>query len=361
MQSSLFLPDVGPFELAPEDKSKFLENELRFLREHHQQHCGAYADLVNDWQRYSNDVTSLENYPYFPVSLFKEFELKSTSKDVMVVESSSTTSANASKIFVDKASRKRQAKSANRILSDFVGSERRPYIVFDLEETVRGAKSFSARGAAILSLAHLATEFYFVMRQEGDQLVLDQDALAKALKEIGNQPFLAYGFTFILYQAHQQISSSMELPSVHPDSTFLHSGGWKKLIELAVEKPVFNQTVAAPWGLDPSRIIDFYGTVEQVGMAYPDCRAGYKHVPYWADILIRRSDTLEVCRPGEVGLIQLVSSLPLAAPNHSVLSEDLGEIVMEDGCECGRRGKAFLFRGRAPKSEVRGCSDVVRR
>ena len=65
--------------------------------------------------------------------------------------------------------------------------------------------------------------------------------------------------------------------------------------------------------------------------------------------------------PGEQGLIQLISALPLAAPNHSVLSEDLGEIVSLDGCPCGRRGTSFVFRGRAPRSETRGCSDVVRR
>jgi hypothetical protein len=44
-----------------------------------------------------------------------------------------------------------------------------------------------------------------------------------------------------------------------------------------------------------------------------------------------------------------------------VLTEDMGEIVVTDGCACGRRGKAFVFRGRAPRAEVRGCSDVAGR
>ena len=128
-----------------------------------------------------------------------------------------------------------------------------------------------------------------------------------------------------------------------------------------MDKPVFNQVVASPWGLPAQRVIDFYGAVEQIGMPYPDCAEGYKHVPYWADVIVRRGDTLEPASTGESGLIQLVSCLPLAAPNHSVLTEDLGRIVLEDGCKCGRRGKAFLFEGRAPRAEVRGCSDVARR
>ena len=129
---------------------------------------------------------------------------------------------------------------------------------------------------------------------------------------------------------------------------------------MSVDKATFNRAVSAPWGLVPEHVIDFYGAVEQVGLPYPDCSQGLKHVPYWAEVITRRSDSLEPSAVGEQGLLQLVSCLPLSAPNHNVLTEDLGEIVLEDGCACGRRGRAFVFRGRAPKAEARGCSDVWR-
>jgi hypothetical protein len=99
--------------------------------------------------------------------------------------------------------------------------------------------------------------------------------------------------------------------------------------------------------------------VEQVGMPYPDCAAGLKHVPYWGEVIVRRADTLEAAPPGEAGLLQLLNCLPLSAPNQSVLTEDVGEIVLRDGCACGRRGTAFVFRGRAQRAEARGCSDVA--
>jgi len=292
--------------------------------------------------------------------LFKEYDLRSTNDSVAVVSSSATTSAEASKIFVDKATRKRQALSAHMILRDFIGADRRPYIVFDVEETVRGSKAFSARGAAILSLAPFASDFYFVMKQGDDRLVLDEAALLDALKRIGGGPFIAYGFTFILYQAHTAMDD-LPLRRAHPESVLLHSGGWKKLTDIAVDKASFNREVSFRWGLPASKVIDFYGLVEQVGVPYPDCAMGLKHVPYWANVLIRRADTLECAEPGESGLIQLMSALPLAGPNHSVLTEDLGRIERSDGCPCGRAGPAFTFQGRAPRSEPRGCSDVFRR
>lgn len=361
MKLDLFVSDVGPFSMDAKSKTKYLRAQLQELLRYHRERCDGYATITESWFRdRPNDGEQLADYPYIPVSLFKEYDLRSSEEQLAVVQSSSTTSNSAAKIYIDKESRKRQARSANMILSDFVGAERRPYIVFDLESTVRGNSGFSARGAAILALAHLASDFYFVMREGTDGIELDQVALEEAMLKIGSRPFIAYGFTYMLYQAHLALAET-RLPSAHPDSVFMHSGGWKKLVDIAVDKSTFNSIVASPWGISPERIIDFYGMVEQIGLAYPDCPAGVKHVPYWAEVIMRRADTLAPADPGESGLIQLISALPLAAPNHSVLAEDLGSIVRHDGCPCGRSGTAFVFEGRAPKSEVRGCSDVVRR
>lgn len=356
----LFVPDIGAFAMNAADKAEFLEEKLTALRDYHVDRCSAYRTLVKDWEMYSRSSGQfIDDYPFVPVSLFKEYDLISRTEDLSVVESSSTTSKNASKIFVDKESRKRQARSANMILRDFIGSERRPYIVFDIEETVRGVKGFSARGAAILSLAHLATDFHFVMKKTPEGLELDEAALFEALESIGDQPFIAYGFTFILYQALQRLDD-LRLPTAHPNTVFLHSGGWKKLTDIAVDKAAFNEVVSSPWGMDATSVIDFYGLVEQIGVPYPDCPEGVKHVPYWAEVRMRRADTLAPAEPGESGLIQLINALPLAGPSHSVLTEDLGHLERLDSCPCGRGGAAFVFEGRAPKSELRGCSDVLR-
>jgi hypothetical protein len=347
--------------MPPDEQRAFLAAQLRELLEHHRAHCPEYARLLGarPARRAGSAHDGLDGYPFLPVTLFKEYDLSSTDGPALSLHSSSTTSDSPSRIQADRATRSRQSLSAHRILGDFVGDERRPYLVFDAADTVRGTASMSAKGAAIMSLAHLASEFHFVARQEEGDLAIDEEALGRALDAIGDRPFLAYGFTYILYQLHARWRAGLDV-TAHPRSVFLHSGGWKRLTHLAVDKRRFNETVAGIWGLPPANVIDFYGVVEQAGLPYPDCSAGFKHVPYWADVIIRRSDTLDPAPVGETGLIQLVSCVPLSAPNHSVLTEDLGELVLLDGCACGRRGKAFVFRGRAPRSELRGCSDVPR-
>jgi hypothetical protein len=354
----MFLAEVSPYALSPEDKAAYLVPRMTELVAHHERHCSAYARLVGDWRRHQHgDVSSVEALPFLPVTAFKEYALRSADAAVSV-RSSSTTGQQPSQVYMDKPTRARASLSARAILADFIGDLKRPYLVFDAEDSVRGG-ALSARAAAVLSLAHFAETFHFVMRTEGTDLVLDHEALAAALDAIGDRPFIGYGFTYLLHQAHMAIASRGSGRPMHAESVLLHSGGWKRLMNQAVSKPDFDAAVAGAWGLDPARVIDFYGLVEQVGVPYPDCRVGHKHVPYWAEVIIRRADTLRPAGIGEVGLIQLLNCLPLGAPNHSVLTEDLGELVFEDGCPCGRRGRAFVFRGRAPRAEVRGCSDTM--
>ena len=59
------------------------------------------------------------------------------------------------------------------------------------------------------------------------------------------------------------------------------------------------------------------------------------------------------------GLLSLESIIPFSYPGHRILTEDIGVILGEDNCSCGKRGKFFLVNGRLPKSEIRGCSNVI--
>lgn len=103
---------------------------------------------------------------------------------------------------------------------------------------------------------------------------------------------------------------------------------------------------------------DYYGMVEQTGTIHLECEKGFLHTPIWADIIIRRPFDLSVANTNEIGIIQVNSLLARSYPGHCLLTEDLGMLLGEDNCECGRKGKYFIVQGRVPKAEIRGCSDT---
>nr|WP_282601556.1 hypothetical protein [Pantoea ananatis] len=41
-----------------------------------------------------------------------------------------------------------------------------------------------------------------------------------------------------------------------------------------------------------------------------------------------------------------------------MLTEDVGILLGEDDCSCGRMGKYFQVLGRLKNAEIRGCSDT---
>jgi len=138
----------------------------------------------------------------------------------------------------------------------------------------------------------------------------------------------------------------------------MHSGGWKRLQDQAVEKSLFNDQLARVVGCSADRVIDFYGMVESVGVIYPDCSEGNKHGPAFGDVIVRNPLTLEPVAPGQHGIVQVCSVLPTSFPGNLLLTEDLAQVIAYDGCPCGRRGISFRFAGRIPKAEVRGCGNI---
>ena len=105
-------------------------------------------------------------------------------------------------------------------------------------------------------------------------------------------------------------------------------------------------------------IYNYYGLVEQTGSIFIECKKCKCFVTsVFSDILIR-DKYFNVVKNGKKGLIQLFSLLPTSYPGHNILTEDIGEIVRDNGCQCGLLGKQFLVHGRAEQSEIRGCSDT---
>ena len=290
-----------------------------------------------------------------PVSIFKELELRSIpDEDIFkTVTSSGTTGQTVSRIFLDAGTAADQQTVLARIMGDLLGPNRLPYLVLDSKRVLRDRAMFSARGAGILGFSIFGSRTCYALN---DEMELDLPGVRAFLERYGDGPIFLFGFTFMIWKhVVQALEAQGERLSI-PRGILVHGGGWKKLAQEAVSPEEFKARVEAVTGI--SVIRDYYGMAEQTGGIYLECPCGHLHTSTWSDVLVRRGSDYGLCAPGEPGVLQVLSLLPRSYPGHSLLTEDLGVLLGEDDCPCGRLGTYFRVLGRIPKAEVRGCSDT---
>jgi hypothetical protein len=321
-----------------------------------------FRNYVEQWPVDFSAAEKISDLPYLPVGVFKAsppLALVGADDVKRTLSSSATTGQVPSRIVLDAATARRMAKGVITIIRDFIGPARRPYLVIDTPENLAAQAELGARGAAIQALGSFATEVVSCLRpgHNGDSSV-DLEKLLACAAKWRDADVLVYGFTYVIWtnlvQPLQRQGITLDVPNVR----VLHSGGWKRLQQQAVTRDVFTRGVASIFGCSPDRVIDYYGMVENVGVIYPDCDHGNKHVPAFADVIVRDPLTLVPVKAGQQGLIQVCSVLPTSFPGFLLLTEDMAEIIEYDKCPCGRRGISFRFAGRAPKAEVRGCGNL---
>ncbi len=353
---------IPPYSQPPEERQagllEILKEELDYAC---QRHAG-YRNYLEHWPSNYRSATQVADLPFLPVRILKAnppLSLVDRDEIKRTLSSSATTSQLPSRVVLDSATARRMTKGIVTIVRDFIGPARRPYLVVDTPDFRGGASALGARGAAIQGLQPFATETTCCLSLDdrGD-LKLDLDRLREFAKRREDCEVLVYGLTYILWN-HLVKPLMAEGTSLNlPKARILHSGGWKRLQDQAVEKEVFNQQLAQALGCTTDHIIDFYGMVETVGVIYPDCPEGNKHGPVFGDVIVRNPLTLEPVAAGEHGMVQVCSVLPTSFPGHLLLTEDWAQVIAYDGCPCGRRGISFRFAGRIPKTELRGCGNL---
>ena len=345
------------FSLAQADKEAHLTPLLNGLTAWHRERCPEYARLLDVIYPHYSDGQSqaacMAEVPFLPVGLFKTHRLKSVPEEEVfkTLTSSGTTGQQVSQIVLDRETARRQTAALSRIMTHVLGPDRLPMILVESASLIQDRRRFNARAAGVLGMANFGRRHFYALDEE---MRLDREGLRAFLDQFGGQPFLIFGFTFMVWQYFysQLAEAGLDLSN----GILIHSGGWKKLQELAIDNAEFRRRLAAAFGL--TRIYNFYGMVEQVGSIYLEGEDGLLYPPNFADVIIRDPLTFAEQPIGQPGLIQVVSVLPLSYPGHSILTEDLGVVHGIDTSTCGRSGKSFSVIGRVPKAELRGCSDV---
>jgi hypothetical protein len=351
------LLDLPPFGLRQVDKQQRLLPILEALTEHHAECCPPYRNVLDrvfgGVQR--RRIDRLEDVPFIPVTLFKTHTLSSVpeSEVLKVLTSSGTTGQQPSRVFLDAETASVQSAVLVRVAQHFLGKERLPMVILDHPGVVRDRRSYSARGAGILGMAQFGHRPFYALRED---MSLDEEGLHGYLSQAAGRRVLVFGFTFMVWQYLVQTLERAGRRLDLSGGILVHSGGWKKLQEAAVDPRTFRERVQAVTGVE--RVINFYGMVEQVGGVYFENPIHYLHAPIYSDVIIRDPVSLEPLPDGRPGLVQVLSSVPTSYPGHSLLTDDLGIIRGVDPADTDMGGRCFEILGRVPKADLRGCSDT---
>lgn len=347
--------EISPFSLNKEEKSKLFTEYLKELSLKHYQKCENYRKIVDKLNCNLSEIKNYTEIPFLPVRLFKEFDLKSIpTEEVFKTMTSSGTSGQAvSKIYLDKTTAANQQKTLVKIVSDFTGANRMPMLIIDCPSVIKNRNMFSARGAGILGFSIFGADRTYAL---DDDMNINIPVIEAFLEKHKGQKILLFGFTFMIWQFFYKKLKELNIKLDLSNGILIHGGGWKKLVNEAVSKEEYKQSLNDVCGI--KSVHDYYGMVEQTGCVYMECEYGHLHASIFSDVIIRNPKDFSITKTGEKGLIQVCSLLPESYPGHSLLTEDEGIILGEDDCPCGRKGKYFTILGRIKNAEIRGCSDT---
>lgn len=353
-----------PYDYSPEQQAAFLEALREELIYHYENNDMFRQFCDRKGFNPKEDIQDLESIPPVAVSVYKELGgmLNSVPKeDVSFALQSSATSGRPSTIMVDKTTSKRQAKAMVKVVGDFIGKERKPFLIMDIDPKSSNRHLLGARFAAVTGYLKFANKVgYFLNTDDMGVSYFDVEAMKSFLEDIDpDQPVVLFGFTYILYQnvlkAIEDSDVDIKLPK---GSKIIHIGGWKKLESEKISKELFNEKISKIFGVNTEDVIDIYGFTEQMGLNYPDCQCGFKHTSAYTRVIVRDPVTREVLPPGKQGMLEFISPVPHSYPGNVVLTDDIG--YLENGaCPCGRGGQRFKIVGRLKKAEVRGCGDIL--
>ena len=348
----------SPYSMDFSRKRMFLEETLNSLTRMHFSNCSEYKKILSLLKYDCNKTYSVEDLPFIPVSLFKKFDLISVPNESIVkrLHSSGTTGQSEKKIYLDSDNVLLQTKALNSIIGSYIGKQRLPLIILDSKQSISDRKNYSARGAGIIGFSIFGKNSIYAL---DENMNFSVEKIIEYIQAHKTEPILLFGYTYMIWLYVVEYLEKHNISLNIPNGIIFHIGGWKKIKDAAISFEEFNLRLKKCLG--NVRIHNYYGMVEHLGSVFVECECGHMHCSNFSDVIVRDENDFSVLPNGEKGLIEVLSVLPVSYPGHVLLTQDLGEILGQDDCPCGRKGKYFRLHGRVKYAEIRGCSDTFER
>lgn len=328
----------------------------------HYTHNKDYKRILDEAGFSPDDIKSyddLAKIPFLPTLYFKHHKLLSLKKNHYIVKatSSGTSGKNVSLIGLTLSDLLRGWDMVRNVFAYHHLWSLKPhrYIIFGYQPH-KGNDKAIAKTAHGFTFVSPARSKDYAIRWTKDGYKVDLDNLEQKLIKYskGRTPVRTLGFPAYTYFLLEQMKDKGIRLKMPKGSIITLGGGWKSFYKEKVDKETFYNLVNEVLGIDDKHVFEFFGAVEHP-ILYTDCRYHHFHIPNYARVIIRDIETLQPVKPGEVGLINLLTPMSKGTPLLSVMTDDLG-ILHEETCPCGEKSPYLEILGRSGLEDIKTCA-----
>ena len=123
------------------------------------------------------------------------------------------------------------------------------------------------------------------------------------------------------------------------------TGGRKQFEKEEIPKEELYTLIWEVLGINKTRVHEFFGAAEHP-VLYCSCKNHHFHIPAYARVLIRDTETLEALPKGRAGLVNLLTPIGSDLPLMSVMTDDIGVLHDKKECGCGIKSDYLEILGR---------------
>ena len=222
-------------------KKLFFNSQLQ-LTKYHFKNCKKYQKILKSQNFNLKEITSIEKIPYLPSKIFKDHLLLSSKKKeiIKILNSSGTSNNNLSQIPLDKYTANLQKVVLSKIVSSKIGKHKLPTVFIESKSILNNAEKFSARVAGILGFSNFSNDSIFIL---DDNMNLKKNIFLNFLKKYKNKKILFFGFTSLIWRNFLKELENKKSCFDLSNSTLIHGGGWKKLINENISNVDFKKKI----------------------------------------------------------------------------------------------------------------------
>ena len=147
---------ILPYSQPPDEREAALLDLLRDELEFACQRHAGYENYVQHWPVDYRSASRVADLPFLPVGILKAnppLSFVSADEVKRTLTSSATTSQLPSRIVLDASTSRRMTKGVVTIVRDFIGPSRRPYLVVDTPDSMRGRQGSGREGRGYTGIA----------------------------------------------------------------------------------------------------------------------------------------------------------------------------------------------------------------